>query len=60
MGVNFYWGHVCRGNELWVEVSYMGSSGNRDRHLASRSVLNEFTDDAFIITPSSLFQNGPA
>ncbi len=37
-------GHVCRGIGLWEEVGYMGASGNRDSQLASRSVLENFTD----------------
>ncbi len=33
------------------------TSVNRDSHLASRSVLNDFTDDALTISAGSLFQN---
>ncbi len=36
----------------------MGTSGNRDCHWASRSVLKDFTEDALTISPGSLFQNG--
>ncbi len=52
-------GHVCRGNGLW-EVGYIVSSGTRDSLLVSRSVLNDFADDALTTTDVSLFQNGTA
>ncbi len=56
----FTWVNVCRRNELWKEVGYMGTLGNRDCQLASRSVLEDFTDDALTISAGSLFQNGIA
>ncbi len=40
---------MCRGDEVWELVGHMGTSENRDSQLASRSVLNDFTDDA--LTP---------
>ncbi len=50
------WVNVCRGDGLWEEVGYMGTSGNRDCQLASRSVLKDLTDDAFTFVDGSLFQ----
>ncbi len=38
----------------------MGTLGNRDCQLASRSVLKDFTDEALTISACSLFQNGAA
>ncbi len=38
----------------------MGTSGNRDCQWASRSVMKDFTEEALIISASSLFQNGTA
>ncbi len=38
----------------------MGTSGNRDRQWASRSVLKDFTEEALTISAGSLFQNGAA
>ncbi len=38
----------------------MGTSGNRDCQLASRSVLNDFTDEALTISAGSSFQNWTA
>ncbi len=35
---------------LWADVDYMGTSGNMGGQLAPRSVLNDFTDDAVIIS----------
>ncbi len=32
------------------EVGYMGTSENRDSHLASRSVLNDVADEALTIS----------
>ncbi len=52
--------NVCRGNGLWEGVGYMGTSGNRDSQLASRSVLKDFTDDALTISAGSLIQDGTA
>ncbi len=49
------WGHVCRGNGLGQEVGFMGTSGNRDSQLASRNVLNDFNDDALVISARCLF-----
>ncbi len=46
-------GYVCRGNGLWEEVGYMGTSGNRDSQLASRNVLNDFTVNALAIAAVS-------
>ncbi len=51
---------MCRGDGLWEEVGYMGTSGNMDSHLASGSVLNDFTDDALATSAGSLFQSGAA
>ncbi len=34
----------------------MGTSGNRDSHLTSRSALKDFTDDALSISADSFFQ----
>ncbi len=42
------------------EVGYMGTSGNRDGQLASKSILKDFTDDTLTISAGSLFQNGAA
>ncbi len=36
----------------------MGASGNRYSQLASRNVLNDFTDDSLTTSVGSLFQNG--
>ncbi len=47
------WGHVCRGNGMCAEFGYMGTSGNRDSQLASRSALKDFTDDALSISAGS-------
>ncbi len=41
---------VIRGGWLY------GYSGNRDRHLASRSALKDFTDDALSMSADSSFQ----
>ncbi len=49
------WGHVGRWNGLGQEVGFMGTSGNRDSQLASRNVLNDFTDDALVISARCLF-----
>ncbi len=38
----------------------MGTSGNGDCLLASRSALKDFTKDALIVSVGSLFQNGTA
>ncbi len=38
----------------------MGTSGNGDCQLASRSVLKDFTKDALTVAVGSLFQNGTA
>ncbi len=38
----------------------MGTSGNQDSQLASRSVLNGFADNALTMSAGSLFQNGTA
>ncbi len=38
----------------------MGTSGNRNCHRASRSVLKDFTEDALTISTGNLFQNGTA
>ncbi len=45
--------HIRSGLLEWVR--YMGTSGNRDSQLTSRNVLNDFTDDALIISVGSLF-----
>ncbi len=34
----------------------MGATGNRGSQLASRNVLNDFTDDTLIISAGSIFQ----
>ncbi len=44
------WDCVCNGNGLLEDLGYMGSSGNWNSPLASRSVLNDFTDDATSIS----------
>ncbi len=49
----FKWINVRRGNGLSEEVSYMGTSGNRDCQLASRSALKDFTDEALMISAGS-------
>ncbi len=46
--------NVCRGNGLWAEVGYMGTSGNRDCQLAYGSVLKDFIDDALTISAGGL------
>ncbi len=51
----FKWINVRRGNGLGGEVGYMGTSGNRDCQLASRSVLKDFTDDAWTTSTGCLF-----
>ncbi len=38
----------------------MGTSGNRDCQVASRSALKEFTEGALTISVGSLCQNGTA
>ncbi len=38
----------------------MGTSGKRDCQWASRSVLEDFTEDVLTISAGSLFQNGTA
>ncbi len=38
------------------EVGCMGTSGNRDSQLASRSGFNDFTDNALIISASVYFK----
>ncbi len=38
----------------------MGTSGNRDSHLTSRSALKDFTDDALSISADSFFKNSTA
>ncbi len=38
----------------------MGTSGNSDCQWASRSVLNDFTEDALTISAGNLFQNETA
>ncbi len=38
------------------EVGNMGTSGNRDSHLASRSVLNNVADDALTISNLNAFR----
>ncbi len=43
------WGHVWAVGGL----GYKGTSGNRDSHLASRSALNDFIDDALTIAAGS-------
>ncbi len=52
MGVSM-WNHVCRGNGLWDEVGYMDTLGNRDSQLTSRSALNGFIDNAWVISEGS-------
>ncbi len=52
--------HMYRGNGLWEDVGFMGTSGNRGCQLAARSVLENFTDDVLVISADSLFQNGAA
>ncbi len=47
---------MCRGKGLWVDVGFMGASGNMDRPLASGSALKDFTDDALTMSPGNLFQ----
>ncbi len=42
------------------EVDYMATSGNRGSHLASRSVLTDFTGDVLTTSAGILFQNGIA
>ncbi len=37
---------MCKGNGLTEDVGNMGTSGSRDRQFVSRSVLNDFNDDA--------------
>ncbi len=39
-------------------VGSMGTSGSRNSQLASRSVLNDFTDDGFSISAGILLQSG--
>ncbi len=58
LGLSFFkWVNMCRGNGLWEEVDYMGTLGNRDCQLASRSALTEFTEDALTTSAGSLFHN---
>ncbi len=38
----------------------MDTSRNRNRQLASRGVLKDFTEDALTVSAGSLFQNGTA
>ncbi len=45
------------GGEEEEEVGCMGTSGNRECQLASKSILKGFTDDALTISVGSLFQN---
>ncbi len=54
----FKWINVCRGNGLLGEVSYLGTLGNKDWQLVPRSVLKDFSDDAFPTSVSNLFLNG--
>ncbi len=51
---------MYRRTGLGEEVRFMGVSGNRDSQLASRNVLNDFTDDALTASAGSIFQNGTA
>ncbi len=46
LGVNFLSESMYAEHGLWKEVGCMGTSGNRDCQLMSRSVLKDFTDDA--------------
>ncbi len=50
MGVSFQ-----VGNGLWGEVGYISTSGNRDGQLAPRGVLEDFTDNALIISLAYLY-----
>ncbi len=45
---------------MWEEVGDMGTSGNGGYQLVSRSVLQDFTDDALTVSVGRLFQNGTA
>ncbi len=38
---------MCRGDGLWEEVGHIGTSGNRDRHLASKKFLEVFHRQCF-------------
>ncbi len=61
LGLSFFkWVNMCRGNGLWQEVDYMDTLGNRDCQLASRSVMQDFTEDALTTLAGSLVQNGTA
>ncbi len=60
LGVSLYVGQCVLKGLLWDEVVHMGTSGNRDCQWASRSVLKDFTEDAMIISASSLFRRWTA
>ncbi len=46
---------MCRSNGLWEDVEYTGTSGSRNRQLASIIVSKDFVDDALTISAVSLF-----
>ncbi len=54
------WGQMCRGNELWEVVGYLDISRNRNRQLASRRIIKDFTVDTLTISAGGLFQKGTA
>ncbi len=51
------WENTCRGNGLYEEMGATGTSENMDRHLASRSVLKDFIDDALTISAGTFIPN---
>ncbi len=53
-GVSFYVGVVCIANWLCGEVGFMGTSGNSESQLASRSTLTDLPDNALAISAGSL------
>ncbi len=44
---------------LWKGVVCMVASGDRDRQLASRSVLRDFSEGALTTSNGNSFQKGP-
>ncbi len=59
VGVLFFIGSGLQKSAFSKVLIFMADSGNK-KYIVSKSILNDFTDDALTASASSLFQNGIA